>query len=77
MIDAAECRDRAKDCANRARTEASLRLRSVYSSLARSWATLATQIERQINYTEINMGTEATQALTPTRREEEMRTARN
>jgi hypothetical protein len=48
MIDAAECRDRAKDCANRARTEASQKLRSVYSGLARSWATLAAQIERQI-----------------------------
>jgi hypothetical protein len=48
MIDAAECRDRAKDCADRARTESSQRLRSVYSSMARSWATLAHQIERQV-----------------------------
>lgn len=59
MIDAVECRDRAKDCANLARTGASLRLRSVYSSLAQSWATLATQIERQIELHREQNGTEA------------------
>jgi hypothetical protein len=48
MVDAAECRDRAKDCADHARTEASQKLRSVYSNMALSWAKLANQIERQI-----------------------------
>jgi hypothetical protein len=48
MIDSAECRERAKDCADHARTEANKRLRSVYSSMAHSWVALANQIERQI-----------------------------
>jgi hypothetical protein len=47
MIEAAECRERAKDCADHAQAEASKKLRSVYSSMARSWVTLANQIERQ------------------------------
>jgi hypothetical protein len=59
MIDAAECRDRAKDCANRAQTETSQRLRSVYSSMARSWAMLANQIERQMELRRDRDGTEA------------------
>jgi hypothetical protein len=46
MIDAAECRARAKDCADHARTEPSLRWRTVYSSMARSWEMLANQMER-------------------------------
>jgi hypothetical protein len=48
MIDAAECRYRAKECADYANTEASPTLRSEYSSMARIWAMTANQIERQI-----------------------------
>jgi hypothetical protein len=48
MIDAAECRERAKECANHANTETTQELRSVYSNMARSWVMLANQIERQI-----------------------------
>lgn len=48
MIDPAECRDRARDCADQARTQTTQNLRSVYSNMARCWATLANQIERQI-----------------------------
>jgi hypothetical protein len=48
MIEAEECRERAKDCADHARTETSKKLRSVYSSMAHSWVTLANQIERQM-----------------------------
>jgi hypothetical protein len=51
MIEPAECRERAKDCADHARTEANQKLRSVYSNMARSWVTLANQIERQIQAT--------------------------
>jgi hypothetical protein len=49
MIDAAECRERAKDCADHARMEeVSQKFRSMYSDMARSWTMLANQIERQI-----------------------------
>jgi hypothetical protein len=51
MIEPAECRDRAKECADHARTEADQKLRSVYSNMARSWVMLANQIERQIQAT--------------------------
>jgi hypothetical protein len=47
MIDAAECRYRAKECADYANTEASPTLRSQYSSMARSWAMIANRIDRQ------------------------------
>jgi hypothetical protein len=47
MNDSAECRDRAKECADHASTETTRKLRSLYSDLARSWAMLANQIDRQ------------------------------
>jgi hypothetical protein len=47
MIEPAECRERAKDCAEHAQTEANEKMRLVYSNLARSWAAFANQIERQ------------------------------
>jgi hypothetical protein len=48
MNDAAECRDRAKECAEHASTQTTRKLRSLYSDMARNWAMLANQIERQI-----------------------------
>jgi hypothetical protein len=48
MIDAAECRHRAKECADHASTGTTEKLRSLYSDMARSWMMLAQQIERQI-----------------------------
>jgi hypothetical protein len=48
MIEPAEYIERAKDCADQARTEASKKLRAIYFSMAHSWLTLANQIERQI-----------------------------
>jgi hypothetical protein len=48
MIEAPECRERAKDCADHARTETNEKMRLVYSRMARSWATFADQIEREI-----------------------------
>jgi hypothetical protein len=47
-IEAAECRERAKDCADLAAAVGSQKLKSVYSSMARSWLTFANQIERSI-----------------------------
>ena len=47
MIEAAECRERAKDCADLAQTESSRRLKSVYSNMAKNWIEIANQIERK------------------------------
>jgi hypothetical protein len=48
MIDSAECKQRAKDCADHARLEEfSQKFRSMYSDMARSWTALANKIERQ------------------------------